>query len=248
MEIDGVNYIDGGYYDNIPAAAAFSLGAQRAVIIDLNNENNHEGYIDHPWVTYIRPSRDLGTFLNFDRDVLDSSIKLGYNDTMKVYGKYFGGAYTFIPSRDKEFYDGLGELFIGLLTETEPKFDFSGSVRLQRINKQPGCTSILADRCRPAERNAAGMFFAALEMYMKILGFDENTDYCAEELLYLLKDDIDPLYPMLDLGTAEAFEKMEEFIEKKTSHKNSEYKKIDDDDRMKIILMSAARTLQQMRL
>ena len=65
MEIEGKSYVDGGFYDNIPVASAIKLGAEKIVVVDLNTDNCHEGYIRHPAVTYIKPSKDLGAFLNF---------------------------------------------------------------------------------------------------------------------------------------------------------------------------------------
>ena len=118
MEIDGQHYIDGGYYDNIPIASAFKLGASSVVAIDLNTENNHEGYLRHPRVTYIRPSKDLGNFLNFDRSVLARSQRLGYNDTMKAFGRYYGIRYTFTPDAASEVYlDEITEKFVQVLSE-----------------------------------------------------------------------------------------------------------------------------------
>lgn len=247
MEIDGESYIDGGYYDNIPVASAFSLGAERVVVIDLKTENNHEGYIRHPWVTYIKPTKDLGTFLNFDREVLDRSMKLGYNDTMKVYGKYFGRDYTFIPTRETEYYAVLAEVFIGVLTEMEAGFDFSGSVHLQRVNKQPGCTSILAARGEEGKHTSLDYFLTALEMVLKILKKDDEKDYNFDELLYDLKTSVDALYPMLDFDVFTAFEKLNDFFEMQTGERNHDFKKL-DDERMKLIITAFARALQRMKL
>lgn len=247
MEVDGTTYIDGGYYDNIPVAAAFSLGADRITVIDLKPENNHEGYIKHPWVTYIKPSRDLGAFLNFDREVLDRSIKLGYNDTMKVYGKYYGNVYTYLLKRQEEEYNEKAETFMKLLSLMEASFDFSGEVRFQRVNKYAGCTAILADRCIYGKVDALGLFIAAMEMYMRVLGYDDMTDYDLDDILYRLKTDVDGLYPMLEFDVHEAFNSMKEYIERNTSDKNPELKKV-DDDRSMLIITAFARALQQMRL
>lgn len=247
MEIDGESYIDGGYYDNIPAAAAFSLGAESLVIVDLKPENNHEGYIKHPWVKYIKPTRDLGTFLNFDREVLDRSIKLGYNDTMKVYGKYMGKNYTFMSEKPFDAYKEKAELFIKVLTKMEADFDFSGEVRFQRVNKLAGCTAILQERCINGKQDSLALFAAALEMYLKVLNYDDLRDYMLDEVLYELKTDIDGLYPMLEFDVYDAFARMKEYIERRTDEKNPELKKT-DDDRSRLIITAFARTLQQMRL
>lgn len=96
-EIDGQNYIDGGYVDNLPISAAFRLGADRVIAVGLKPGVSEKKYTNHPLVTYIEPSRPLGMFLDFDRETLDRNFDLGYVDTMRVLGKCFGKSYAFRP-------------------------------------------------------------------------------------------------------------------------------------------------------
>ncbi len=245
MEIGGLQYIDGGYYDNIPIAAAFNLGASSVVTVDLNTENNHEGYLRHPRVTYIRPTKDLGNFLNFDRNVLSRSIKLGYNDTMKVFGKYYGISYTFIPDADGEAYlVEAAEKFSDVLCEMEAAFDFSSKVRYHRVNKLPGCTAILGEYCnkyRPSEKD---IFTAGLEMLLRALQYDDEKEYGIGELLYYLKTEVDRLYPLLEFDFESSFDKVKSFIKDFTGSKGFEIKK-HDEDRTMIILTSVIRALQR---
>lgn len=245
MEIDGQQYIDGGYYDNIPIASAFKLGARSVVAVDLNSENNHEGYLRHPRVTYIRPTKDLGNFLNFDRSVLSRSMRLGYNDTMKVYGKYYGIRYTFIPDADgEEYLDEAAQKFSDVLSEMEADFDFSPKVKYHRVNKLPGCTAILGEYCnkyRPSERE---IFTAGLELLLRALQYDDEKEYGIGQLLYQLKTEVDRLYPLLEFDALESFDRVKGFIKDFTGAKSLEIKK-HDEDRIMLILTSVIRALQR---
>lgn len=248
VEIDGELYIDGGFYDNIPVAAAINLGAKEIVVVDLNTENNHEGYIHHPSVKYIRPSKDLGGFLNFDRSVLDRSIRLGYCDTMKVYGKYLGTKYTFIPDEN-----GFGnitdisEIFTDILTAMEAAFDFSSKVRFHRVNKLMGCTGILGEYCDKKHPEKCDIFIAAFELLLSALGYDDEEQYNLGELLYTLKNEADRIYPLLEFDTDSSFKKVHEFIKGFNKAKDMNLKKY-DEDRIMLIYTSVLRALQRAKL
>ena len=246
MEIGGKSYVDGGYYDNIPVAPAFALGADEAVVVDLKTDNNHEGYLHHPRVKYIKPTRDLGTFMNFEREVLDRSMRLGYNDTMKVYGRYYGGLYTFIPQHEADYYKDIAAAFITLLTRMEAAYDFSGTVRFQRINKVPGCTTLLAEQCPTGKEDELHLFLAALEMYLKLIGINDEPEYDLDQLLYELKTEVYGMYPMLEFDAKEAFARVKAFAAEKTGKHNPELKRF-EDARYAVIVTSVVRTLQQTR-
>ncbi len=95
-EINSQEYIDGGYYDNLPINLAIDLGAEEVIAIDLNalgvtkkikNENIN--------VKVITPQNKIGSFVAFDAELSRRSIRLGYNDTMKAFNKLKGKLYTF---------------------------------------------------------------------------------------------------------------------------------------------------------
>ena len=98
--IGGGAYIDGGYYDNLPIDSAFRLGASTVVAVDLNPEPTHPHHAVNPLVRYIRPYRPLGSFLLFEHEPIMRNISLGYQDTMKSYGRLFGFRYAFRPDAD----------------------------------------------------------------------------------------------------------------------------------------------------
>ncbi len=94
--IDNEMYIDGGYYDNLPINLAIDLGATEIIAVDLRaigfKKNTKDKSVD---VTYITPRNKIGSFLVFDKMQARKAIKLGYNDTMKTFGKLEGNKYTF---------------------------------------------------------------------------------------------------------------------------------------------------------
>ena len=107
QKIDGKSYIDGGYFDNLPIDYAFQLGATNIIAIDLSDEPNHFNYVDAANVKYVFPKLDLGSMLNFDREVLDRNRLLGYYDVYKAVGKYSGIKYTFEKYVDEKFENEL---------------------------------------------------------------------------------------------------------------------------------------------
>lgn len=88
-------YLDGCYYDNLPIDFAIRLGAEEVIAVDLRTEPVHPNYAKRPYVTYIRPTRSLGTMMNFDHGLLMDNMEMGYQDAMKKFGRYGGFLYTF---------------------------------------------------------------------------------------------------------------------------------------------------------
>ena len=248
MRIDGEEYVDGGYYDNIPVAPAFRLGAEEVTVIDLKTEKNHEGYIHHPRVRYVKPSRDLGTFLNFDRETLEFSIDLGYFDTMKAYGNYLGDRFTFtFPFSEMPRLRTDAAQFVSLLTESEARFDFSKDVWLQRVNSLPGCTTILADRLGIDRPDETELFVAATELLMELLDYSPRKSYDLLSLLCECKLQVDGMYPMLEYETETAFAYVRRFIQSRAPERSPALKAL-EDDRTMLILTAFVRALQRMEL
>ena len=111
-EIDGDKYIDGGYYDNLPINLAVDMGATEVIAIDLDSIGiRREVKNKNVKVTYIRPSCELGNFLGFDKNTIKKNMKIGYNDTMKTFGKLDGDYYTFKKDDLEKNYKKYGNDF-----------------------------------------------------------------------------------------------------------------------------------------
>ena len=111
-EIDGDKFIDGGYYDNLPINLAIEMGADEVVAIELDSLGIRRSVKDKDVkVTYIRPSCDLGSFLVFDKKLIKRNMRIGFNDTMKVFGKLDGEKYTFKKNDLTKNYKKYGDDF-----------------------------------------------------------------------------------------------------------------------------------------
>lgn len=96
-EIDGKEYIDGGYADVMPVQMALDKGADEVIAVYLNAV----GIVDRkalqatPNLTLIESKWDLGSTLIFDTDNARRIMRLGYLDAMKAYHVFDGEYYTF---------------------------------------------------------------------------------------------------------------------------------------------------------
>ena len=95
-DIEGMKYIDGGYYDNLPINLAIKMGATEIICVDLRAPGLKKDRKNKniPIIT-ITPNNKLSNFLDFSNSVVKRNISYGYNDTMKVFNKLEGRKYTF---------------------------------------------------------------------------------------------------------------------------------------------------------
>lgn len=104
-EINGEQYIDGGYYDNLPINLAIEIGADEVIAVDLEAIGLKKKVKDKSVkITYIRPRNDIGSFLVFNKKMASRAIKYGYYDTMKTFKQLDGDKYTFKKNQLKENY------------------------------------------------------------------------------------------------------------------------------------------------
>ena len=95
-DIEGLKYVDGGYYDNLPINLAIKLGATEIICVDLRAPGlKKEPTNKNIKITTIRPNNKLSNFLDFNNEIVKKNIAYGYNDTMKKFKKLEGKKYTF---------------------------------------------------------------------------------------------------------------------------------------------------------
>ena len=92
--IDGVEYLDGGYADNMPAGLAARLGAEELVCVDLEGVGITKPNRTGLPTTLIRSHWELGDILRFDPAVARRNMAIGYFDTMRAFGRLRGDAYA----------------------------------------------------------------------------------------------------------------------------------------------------------
>lgn len=117
-EIDGVEYIDGGYGDVMPVEMAAKKGATKIVAVRLKAPGIEKYQFQKPKgidVTVIEPKWDLGNVLIFDVDNARKIMRLGYLEAMKEFDIFDGEYYTFakdtFSKTDLKMADACGKIF-----------------------------------------------------------------------------------------------------------------------------------------
>lgn len=112
-EIDGEEYIDGGFYDNLPINLAISMGATEIIAVDLDFIGVKQKIKDKSIpIRVISPTGKTGSFLVFNKVSSRRAIRLGYNDAMKSFGKLEGELFTFKKGSLKDNYLKYKDKFI----------------------------------------------------------------------------------------------------------------------------------------
>ena len=113
-DIEGLKFLDGGIYDNMPINLALKMNASEIVAVDLRAPGMKKTPKKKVPTTIISPNNKLTNFLNFYEEGTARNIKFGYNDTMKVYNKLEGKEYTFkknqlskVKKQYQEFYEHI---------------------------------------------------------------------------------------------------------------------------------------------
>lgn len=115
--IDDANYIDGGYYDNLPINLAIDMGADEIIAVDLGAIGLRKRAKNKTIkTTYIKPRNPLGSFFVFEKDLARRGVRLGYNDTMKTFNRLDGNKYTFKHGHLNYNYKQHGQRYNELLT------------------------------------------------------------------------------------------------------------------------------------
>ena len=79
-----MQFLDGGYRDNMPTGLAQKMGAEELVCVDLEGVGitlpNRTGLP----TTMVRSYWELGDILHFDPDTARRNIELGYYETLRA--------------------------------------------------------------------------------------------------------------------------------------------------------------------
>ena len=96
-DIEGVVYLDGGFYDNSPAQMLVERNYSDLIVIKLGGKLGiQRGYGDPSInVMEIEPREDLGDLLEFDPGRIRYNLQLGFYDAMKIIRGLKGERYYF---------------------------------------------------------------------------------------------------------------------------------------------------------
>lgn len=193
-KIDDADFIDGGYYDNIPVELAMEKNADRVIAVDLDSigmvrKRTFESVKD---LTFIKSYWQLGALLIFDNEQIMKNIRLGYLDTMKNFGAFEGIAYTFIKGEIKanirknwdsmkKLNDTLGIKYAKMSGVKEDMFHVNISLFLKRKYK------------RDVDSHFATFFQACMESAGEALDLDFTKIYNVERFNLALNERINQL-------------------------------------------------------
>lgn len=162
--IGGERYVDGGFCDNAPVEMAVRGGARHIIVIDIGRHQSHAQYRMRPNITYIRTSHPLGGLLTFDPEQSAHNRILGYNDTMRAFGRMRGTRYSF-DAADANLLYSRAEDFVVRLTQVETSLQLSNALT-RRDNAAP-LFSLIEAELRPGA-DVIDYFLRACELCAEI--------------------------------------------------------------------------------
>lgn len=99
QKIGEEEYVDGGYYDNVPINMLTKKGYKNIIVIDISKDGIKRKMISkNTYVKIIRPVEDLGGIFDFDKSRMQKNMTMGYLDTLKAFNKLQGHSYYFTIS------------------------------------------------------------------------------------------------------------------------------------------------------
>ncbi len=201
-KIDGETYLDGCYYDNLPIDLALKMGADEVIAIDLHTNPSHPNYVNKPYVTYIKPSRSLGTMLNFERQIIDDNIQLGYYDAMKEFGCMMGKQYQFY-GEDYTEYQEIIQNFVSRVARTESYLTEGTFSRFVKPGDSKKLCGNIEDHIRKTENayTREDYFTGAAEICGEIFNIQQNKVWHLKEFIGEVLEKLEgkEAYPDIDV-------------------------------------------------
>ncbi len=124
-KMNGDDYIDGGYWDNVPVDLAARMGAEKILAFDVEGPGVIQPVLHSLDVFMVKPMLPIANFLDFSQASCMRDLKIGYLETCKLLEKYLGYLYTFNDEQESDM----------VFTEEYLKFMFEVN-RIQLSNDQ----------------------------------------------------------------------------------------------------------------
>ena len=116
MKMNDQEYIDGGYWDNVPIDLAARMGAKKILAVDVQGPGLVLPVDPNLDVFTIKPILPLGNFLDFTSTSCMNNLQAGYLETCKLLGTLCGAIYSFEMGdvSDLAFMDGYIQFMFAL--------------------------------------------------------------------------------------------------------------------------------------
>lgn len=98
LEMNGSEYIDGGYYSNVPIRLALDMKAEKILAVDVEGPGMVRSIPAGVDVLLIKPILPLQNFLDFSNEQAIRTMNIGFLETSKLLGSFVGFLYTFTKS------------------------------------------------------------------------------------------------------------------------------------------------------
>lgn len=93
--VDDSYYLDGGFYNLSPTDMLEKMGCDKIYVINIKGIGFRKKNKPKAEIIEIKPRGNLGSIIVFDKKSIEDNMILGYNDTMKLFGKIDGINYYF---------------------------------------------------------------------------------------------------------------------------------------------------------
>ena len=189
-QIGGNRYIDGGFCDNTPVEMAVRSGAREIIAIDIGKHRSHSQYDRRPNITYIRASHPLGGLLTLDNALTARNRTLGYNDTMRAFGRVRGVRYTF-EAVDAQGLYARAQDYVIRLTQLETVLAHSNALTRTRESAAPFFSLLEEDL--PEKADVIDYFLRGCELCAQIAEIEP-----AQTLTFaVLRDELHARLPLM---------------------------------------------------
>ena len=98
--IDNHYYLDGGFYDNSPVKLLKDKGYDEVYVINIKGIGINRTLNTNVKTHIITPTRDNGSVLELNREIIKNNILMGYYDTLRYIKKLDGYQFCFKKRRD----------------------------------------------------------------------------------------------------------------------------------------------------
>lgn len=186
--LGGKRYFDGGISNRLPISPLAERGYTDIIAVELNSIGPIQRYDDYPGIEVhsIKPVSDLGGLIQFEPEVSERNLRLGYYDAVKMmYGLSGRKYYIDRKLSDEDAYS----LLVRFMTE----FERSSGNPCDRRTVNERYLPALASRLRvPKTDGYYELFLAALEAAADSAGIDPFTVLSEQELLSKVLKVYDP--------------------------------------------------------